>query len=65
MHIPTMTVSIIIASCVAGTISYFSGLSFWVVLIVTVVAMFIIGIVAEVEDNAPGGFNNPSDKDAK
>jgi len=39
--------------------------SFWVALGVTVVAMFIIGIVAEDVDNAPGGFNNPSDKDAK
>ncbi|MFT2090934.1 hypothetical protein [Paraglaciecola sp. 2405UD69-4] len=65
MHIPTMTVSIIIASCVTGVISYFSGLSFWVVFGVTVVAMFIIVIVADVEDNAPGGFNNPSDKDVK
>lgn len=60
-----MIVSLIIASCVAGALSYFSGLSFWVLLGVTVVAMFIIGIVADVEDNDLGGFNNPSDKDAK
>jgi len=29
---------------------------------VVLLAMFINGVIAEVEDNSPGGFNNPDGK---
>jgi len=65
MHIPTFLVSITIVSCVAGVISYFSGFSFWIILGITVAAMLINSIVAEAEDNASGGVDNPSDNDTR
>jgi hypothetical protein len=36
-----------------------SGLPFWAGVAIVAVALFANGIVAEVEDRAPGGFNNP------
>ena len=40
-------------------ISHWSGLSFWVMLPIVVVAVLINGFVATFEDDLPGGFNNP------
>jgi hypothetical protein len=65
MHIPTFLVSITIACCVAGVISYFTDFNFWVLLGITVAAMLITGYVAELEDNSSDGFNKPSDRDTK
>ena len=65
MHILTLLISITIACCVAGVVSYFAGLNFWAVLGITVAAMLITGYVAEVEGNASGGINNPSDRGTK
>ena len=48
-----------IAALVAWGVTHFSTFGFWPAFAIVVVAMFINGIVAEVEDNAPGGFNNP------
>ena len=54
-----------IAALIAWGIHYFPGFSFGASLAIAVVSMLINGIVAEAEDNAPGGFNNPlpSDKE--
>jgi len=32
------------------------------IVIVVLVAVFLNGIIAEIEDNSPGGFNNPDGK---
>ena len=48
-----------IAALIAWGIHYFTGFSFGASLAIAVVSMLINGIVAEDEDNAPGGFNNP------
>lgn len=48
-----------IAALVALGIHYFTGFNFLAVLAMTLIAMWINGVVAEAEDNAPGGFNNP------
>jgi membrane protein DedA with SNARE-associated domain len=63
LHFPSLFIGLSIASIIAGLVSYFSELSFWIVFIITIVGMFINSIIAEVEDNSPGGFNNPSEKD--
>jgi hypothetical protein len=65
MHIPTFLVSITIACCIAGVISYFTEFNFWILLGIIVAAMVINSIIAETEDNEPDGFNNPSDNDTK
>jgi len=50
-----------LALCVlgGGFLSWMSGLPFWAGVAIVAVALFANGIVAEVEDRAPGGFNNP------
>lgn len=40
-------------------LSYLSGLSFWISFLIVAFSMFINSLIAETEDNAPGGFNNP------
>jgi hypothetical protein len=47
------------AALVAWGISHWTGFSFWGAFAVIIVSMFINGVIAEHEDNAPGGFNNP------
>ena len=39
--------------------NYFSGLSFWVLFAIVAVAILINGAAALLEDEMPGGFNNP------
>jgi hypothetical protein len=47
--------------CIFGGwgISHWSSLSFWVGFAIVAAALLINGWIAEIEDNAPGGFNNP------
>lgn len=47
------------AALAAWGVSRFVGLSFWAALVAIAIAMFINGLMADAEDNAPGGFNNP------
>ncbi len=61
----TFLISILIASIVAAIITHFSSLPFWVVLLMILVAMYINGVVAEREDNEPGGFLNPNGDNPK
>jgi len=52
-----------IATLVGWGFSYISGLSFWIAFAIVIVSMLINGFIAEAEDNAPGGFNNPAPPD--
>jgi hypothetical protein len=47
------------SAALAGAVTYFSGLSFWLIWPLLIVALVINGLLAEWEDNQPGGFNNP------
>jgi hypothetical protein len=49
----------VIAAIIGALIYWFSGLPFWVSFTIVVVALLLNGILAEYEDNLPGGFNNP------
>jgi hypothetical protein len=47
-------------SALAGAaLHYFAGLSFWYAVAIGAGALLLNGIVATVEDESPGGFNNP------
>lgn|ERR1700674_3204519 len=50
------------ALLIAATISHFGKLNFWLCLGITVVAFVVNGWVATLEDDLPGGFNNPDGK---
>jgi hypothetical protein len=53
----------VIGLVVAGVIGYlfslFAKLSFWLAFGLVVLSMVVNGLLAEYEDNLPGGFNNP------
>ena len=45
---------------IAGSLlSYFSSLTFGYSVLICIVAMLINGFIATIEDELPGGFNNP------
>jgi hypothetical protein len=52
-----------IAVIIGALISWFSSLPFWASFAIVVVAMVLNGVLAEYEDNLPGGFNNPMSED--
>jgi len=48
-----------VAGLAAWGLSHWTELSFWAAFAIVAGSMFINGIVAQFEDEAPGGFNNP------
>ena len=52
-------IAIFICVIAGALLSYFSGLAFGYSAIICIVAMLINGFVATIEDELPGGFNNP------
>ncbi len=48
-----------IAGVVAFIFTLFIEIPFWLVFGVVVFSMVVNGVIAEYEDNRPGGFNNP------
>ena len=53
-----------LALCVAGgaLLAWLSGMPFWSGAAIAAVALVVNGVIAEVEDNAPGGCNDPRGK---
>jgi len=51
--------AIFICIIAGALLSYFSGLAFVYSALICIVAMLINGFVATIEDELPGGFNNP------
>jgi hypothetical protein len=51
--------ALIVAALAGWAIHHWGGLSFWVAFGIVLGAIVINGFIAEAEDNAPGGFNNP------
>jgi MFS family permease len=51
--------ALIVAALAGWDIHHWGGLSFWVGFGIVLGAIVINGFIAEAEDNAPGGFNNP------
>ena len=54
-----------IAAFISLIIAYFSEMSFWIIYPIIIVSLYLNSWLLEYEDNLPGGFNNPSDKDYK
>jgi peptidoglycan/LPS O-acetylase OafA/YrhL len=48
-----------VAALIAWAISHWTDFPFWGAFAIVIGAMIVNGIIAGVEDNAPGGFNNP------
>lgn len=43
-----------------GLLSWFTVVPFWGGSLIVTAALIINGVIAEVEDNSPDGFNNPN-----
>ncbi len=58
------SVAVWLALCVQGgaLLTWLSGLPLWSCLAIVAVALLVNGAAAEMEDQAPGGFNNPNGK---
>ena len=49
-----------VAALLAWGLSHWAVLPFWGAFSIVVCSMVINGIIAQIEDDAPGGFNNPT-----
>jgi hypothetical protein len=47
---------------IAATVSHFAQLNFWLCLAITGGALLVNGWLATLEDDLPGGFNDPDGK---
>jgi hypothetical protein len=63
VSVPHLLVSLGIALLGALALSSFSGLPFWACFAIAFGALLANGWLATWEDNQPGGFNNPTDRD--
>ena len=52
-------ISLSVAALIALAISHWSGFPFWAAFLIVVGAMLVNGLIAQIEDDTPGGFNNP------
>jgi hypothetical protein len=59
IHWPAFTASTGIALGIAGLLHWLAALSFWVSFAIAWAAVLVNGLIATVEDESPGGFNNP------
>ena len=60
VHRPMFYASLGLIALVAAAISFFSGINFLITVPIIVIAMFVNAMVMDIEDNAPGGFLNPT-----
>ena len=52
-----------VASLIAAGLHAWTSLNFWACLELVVFGILINGIIATIEDDMPGGFNNPKSDD--
>jgi len=57
LKLPLIVFAVI--ATLSALVSRWSGLSFWATVVILAAAWLVNGVVAVVEDDVPGGFNNP------
>ncbi len=67
MKLPNINLKLFVAwlalCAVGGTLlAWLSGMPIWGGAVIVAVALFVNAVIAEVEDSASGGFNNPGGK---
>ena len=63
INLKLTVVSLLVCAAVGGLLSWLSGMPFWGGVLIAAAALLVNGLVAEVEDRAPGGFLNPRNRD--
>lgn len=54
---------LLLCSALGGLLSWLSGMPLWGSMLIVAGALFVNSLVADIEDEAPGGFLNPREKD--
>lgn len=57
LKLPLIVFAVI--ATLSALVSRWTGLGFWATAAILVAAWFVNGLVAVIEDDVPGGFNNP------
>lgn len=63
INLKLTVVSLLVCAAVGGLLSWLSGMPFWGGVLIAAAALLVNGLVAELEDRAPGGFLNPRNRD--
>jgi hypothetical protein len=50
-------------ACLGGLLSWFSGMPLWAGMLLVAAGLIVNGLIADIEDEAPGGFPKPRQKD--
>ena len=58
-----LAVWLLLCTALGGLLSWLSGMPLWGGMLITAVALFVNGLVADIEDEATGGGLNPREKD--
>jgi len=53
-------IGLLLAIAIGFAGSWLLGISFWITVPLALLALVLNGLLAEWEDNRPGGFNNPN-----
>ncbi len=54
---------LLLCASLGGLLSWLSGMPLWGGVLIVAGALFVNSLVADIEDEAPGGFLNPREKD--
>jgi hypothetical protein len=60
VHWPSLLIGLSIASLAGWLLHHFTRLGWWPAFGIAIAALVVNGIVATIEDERPGGFNNPT-----
>lgn len=58
-----LAVWLLLCTALGSFLSWLSGMPLWGGMLIVAGALFVNGLVADIEDKAPGGFLNPREKD--
>jgi hypothetical protein len=65
IHWPRFLLGLAVAMALALVAFWLGGVGFWVALTIGVCATLVNGILATIEDQLPGGFENPEPRDER
>lgn len=58
-----LAVWLLLCTALGGLLSWLSGMPLWGGMLIVAGGLLVNGLVADIEDKAPGGFLNPREKD--
>jgi hypothetical protein len=56
-------IALLVCTALGVLLSWLSGMPLWLGILIIVGALLVNGLVAEVEDRAPGGFHDQRERD--